>query len=212
MVCVICFDTLFPTAVEDDSHAANTPAEPSRIAALGCGHTFHLECIKSWETRMAAIACPMCNVPQVGTIIPLFIEYDGDRDTNRQTSGLEQYDEYNEDAYIYTEYQNKYRKDVNSCLATRCKELMELVTALQVVADEKTESLDERQATIDELTERVEHLESRERELMALLRRHKLRMRRLQIMNKILDRNVARMEEAPSDNDVVLVPQATVFL
>ncbi|KAJ2103406.1 hypothetical protein IW146_008879 [Coemansia sp. RSA 922] len=212
MVCVICFDTLFPTAVEDDSHAANTPAEPSRIAALGCGHTFHLECIKSWESRMAAITCPMCNVRQVGTIIPLFIEYDGDRDINHQNSGLEQDDEYNEDAYLYTKYQNKYRKDVNSCLASRCKELMELVTALQVVADEKTESLDERQATIDELTERVEHLESRERELMALLRRHKLRMRRLQIMNKILDRNVARMEEGPSDDDVMLVPPDTVFL
>ncbi|KAJ2113733.1 hypothetical protein IW146_003627, partial [Coemansia sp. RSA 922] len=166
----------------------------------------------SWETRMAAITCPMCNVPQVGTIIPLFIEYDGDRDTNRQTSGLEQDDGYNEDAYLYTEYQNKYTKDVNSCLATRCKELMELVTALQVMADEKTDSLDERQATVNELTERVENLESRERELMALLRRHKLRMRRLQIMNKILDRNVARMEETPSDNDIVLVPQDTVFL
>ncbi|KAJ2075202.1 hypothetical protein GGI03_000684 [Coemansia sp. RSA 2337] len=154
----------------------------------------------------------MCNVPQVGTIIPLFIEYDGDHDTNRHNGGLEQDDGYNKNTYLYTEYQNKYKKDVNSCLATRCKELKELVTALQVVADENTDHLNKRQATIDELTERVEHLESRERELMALLRRHKLRMRRLQIMNKILDRNVARMEEAPSDNDVVLMPPDTVFL
>ncbi|KAJ2256607.1 hypothetical protein GGI13_001139 [Coemansia sp. RSA 455] len=171
-----------------------------------------MECIKSWESRMAAITCPMCNVPQVGTIIPLFIEYDGDRDTNHQNSGLEQDDEYSKNTYLYTEYQNKYQKDVNSCLATRCKELMELVAALQGMADENTDILNKRQATIDELTERVEHLESRERELMALLRRHKLRMRRLQIMNKILDRNVARMEEGPSEDDVVLVPPDTVFL
>ncbi|KAJ2056691.1 hypothetical protein GGI17_006060, partial [Coemansia sp. S146] len=193
----------------DNPHAATTHAETFRIAALSCGHTFHLECIKSWETRMAAITCPMCNIRQVGSITPLFIEYDG---ASRHNDSLERDEVYSSDSSLHFEYQDKFTADVNSYLTSRCRELQEMVTAIQLEADEKSDRLDKGQATIDELRENVAHLEGRERELMALSRRHKLRMRRLQIMNDILDRNITRMDEASGNDDVVHLSPETVLL
>ncbi|KAJ2886702.1 hypothetical protein H4R27_000491 [Coemansia aciculifera] len=161
---------------------------------------------------MAAITCPMCNVRQVGSIIPLFIEYDGKRDGSRHNDSLEQDEVYSDDSSLYTEYQDKFTADVNSYLATRCKELQEMVTAIQLEADEKSDRLNEGQATIDELRERVAHLEGRERDLMALSRRHKLRMRRLQIKNDTLGHNIARMDEASGNDDIVHLSPETVLL
>lgn len=56
--------------VDDDTNSVDEPhcaicfvplEGGDRVADLGCGHTFHIDCLASWATRRNA--CPLCNAP-----------------------------------------------------------------------------------------------------------------------------------------------------
>ncbi|KAJ2335967.1 hypothetical protein GGI00_001086, partial [Coemansia sp. RSA 2681] len=62
-------------STEDESSSASAPSKVNRIAALSCGHTFHLECVEEWRSRVASLNCFLCNIRHIGPIIPLFIDF-----------------------------------------------------------------------------------------------------------------------------------------
>ncbi|KAJ2620095.1 hypothetical protein GGF44_005553 [Coemansia sp. RSA 1694] len=94
MVCVICFGSLFDALAKEDepstsSTSINNSSNNDRVAALSCGHTFHLECINLWRNSSLNANCPMCNVCHVGSILTLHIECDLDHVTSSEEDDLE---------------------------------------------------------------------------------------------------------------------------
>ncbi|KAJ2024958.1 hypothetical protein GGI06_000775 [Coemansia sp. S85] len=184
MVCVICFDSLFHTPVENDPHTTVVPTDSSRIAALHCEHTFHLKCIMSWEARMGTITCPMCNVPHPSPAIPLFIEYDGERDVNRRSGSQEQSQEHPQ----------------RPSQVAKCPSRLTVGTAkeLRVQVKEVNKCLEELKTKAEGLTPRIDLLEEREKELVALVKRYKFRMRQMQAKISIMKRRSASPDSSSS--------------
>ncbi|KAJ2840322.1 hypothetical protein FBU31_000514 [Coemansia sp. 'formosensis'] len=203
MVCIICYDTLFCTLVADSPDTATTTDDSNRIAALSCGHTFHLECIKAWATRVPNFSCPICNVRQSGSVIPLFIEFDGENSANGAYISLERGQQCTGDGSTSIEYQNTSARELTECLVAKCKDLEAKTKILETEVYEKNNRVKGGQATIDKLTERVTHLRNRETELVTLSQRHKFRIRKLQATFNALKRRIGRMDSATSNSGAV---------
>ncbi|KAJ2026362.1 hypothetical protein GGI06_000192 [Coemansia sp. S85] len=194
MVCVICFDSLLRTLVENDPHTAAVPTDSSRIAVLHCGHTFHLECIRSWEARMGTITCPMCNVPHPSPAIPLFIEYDGERDVNCRSGSREQSQEYSQHPSQVAERPSRLTVDTAKELRAEVKNV--------------NKCLEELEAKVEGLTPRIDLLEKREKELVALVKRYKFRMHQMQAKISIIKHHSASPDSSSSVHiqpDVVII-------
>ncbi|KAJ2001702.1 hypothetical protein GGI06_005799 [Coemansia sp. S85] len=194
MVCVICFDSLFHTPVEYDPQTTAILTDSSRIAALHCGHTFHLECIRSWEARMGTITCPMCNVPHPGPAIPLLIEYDGERDVNCRSGSREQSQEH-------PQRPSQVAKCPSRLTAGTAKEL-------RVQVEEVNKCLEELKTKAEGLTLRIGLLEEREEELVAHVKRYKFRMRQMQAKLSVMKNRSASPDSSSSVHiqpDVVII-------
>ncbi|KAJ2716411.1 hypothetical protein H4R19_000670 [Coemansia spiralis] len=105
MVCIICYQPLFagrraPAAEAPAPEAAPAAVVPAVVAvpaavaaraaenmprnppaALGCGHTFHKDCISRWFEQAVGARCPVCQERHTGAAIPLFIDIDDDEVT-----------------------------------------------------------------------------------------------------------------------------------
>ncbi|KAL0355092.1 UNVERIFIED_CONTAM: E3 ubiquitin-protein ligase MBR2 [Sesamum radiatum] len=53
-ICVVCHDELY-------CHGDDDGEGTTMIARLGCGHEYHVPCIKQWLLRKNA--CPLCRAP-----------------------------------------------------------------------------------------------------------------------------------------------------
>ncbi|KAJ2078499.1 hypothetical protein H4R24_004440 [Coemansia sp. RSA 988] len=73
MVCIICYESIFkaPASNSVSARGANNPP-----AALGCGHTFHKQCIQEWFGTSERSACPTCHKLHNGPVLKLFIDID----------------------------------------------------------------------------------------------------------------------------------------
>ncbi|KAJ1719530.1 hypothetical protein LPJ53_005722 [Coemansia erecta] len=74
MVCVVCHESVLVSKSPLATAAASRIS--CRPAALGCGHTFHKECIDTWFRTSRNSSCPICHAPHAGPVLSLFIELD----------------------------------------------------------------------------------------------------------------------------------------
>ncbi|KAJ2060053.1 hypothetical protein GGI17_003989 [Coemansia sp. S146] len=93
--------------------------------------------------------------------------------------------------------------DVALLSATGFQEFADKDLSLLITTDDKDDLLKMRQATIGELTKKVAYLQSRENELLALSKRYKARVRKLQSAFDILKQSIAKIDNAIRENDVV---------
>ncbi|KAJ2046987.1 hypothetical protein H4S04_004723 [Coemansia sp. S16] len=134
MACAICFDLLFRSSAVNKPNASTTHTSKDRIAALSCGHTFHLECIKSWERRITIMNCPICSVRHVGSILTLFIEPDVEHKSTQGDGDKESVGLANDSSLgAVNSPRISLPLYLDRPLATRCRKLKEDVAALQMV-------------------------------------------------------------------------------
>ncbi|KAJ2890668.1 hypothetical protein IWW38_004007 [Coemansia aciculifera] len=76
MVCIICYDLLFGSFARDEPGSSDAQGKRRRIAALSCGHTFHLECIGLQVDPYTFVTCPKCKLRNTGPILTLHTDCD----------------------------------------------------------------------------------------------------------------------------------------
>ncbi|KAJ2062861.1 hypothetical protein GGI17_002146 [Coemansia sp. S146] len=79
MVCPICHEPYFKTLPRDATtrgSASSTAGTAQRPVALGCGHTYHKNCIEDWFESSSMQRCPQCKVHHSGPPTVLFIDVD----------------------------------------------------------------------------------------------------------------------------------------
>ncbi|KAJ2873374.1 hypothetical protein GGH93_003274 [Coemansia aciculifera] len=149
MVCVLCRDFLFGFLVKDESGTSNT----RRIAALNCGHTFHLDCITLWLDNDENTKCPMCSAYPVGPILALYIKCDMDHVVNDKLIDYSLWAIKQQEAY--------------------CMELEVKMAALRIKSHENVEPLRKIQARLTEVHKNITLLETQENELSTLSESHR---------------------------------------
>ncbi|KAJ2790629.1 hypothetical protein GGI18_001674, partial [Coemansia linderi] len=121
---------------DDDSSSEPENTQASAIAALSCGHAFHLVCITLWQNRETDTVCPRCSSSHLGLILVLHTE----------SGELDHHDNAGEAIGQLS----------------HCKKENKL---LKLVIDMKDSRLHERQTTIGDLYRQLAALEYRVREL-----------------------------------------------
>ncbi|KAJ2024262.1 hypothetical protein IWW57_003806 [Coemansia sp. S610] len=153
MVCVLCF-RLLSEGLPDDDDSSSEPenTQASAIAALSCGHVFHLVCITLWQNRETDTVCPRCSSSHLGLILVLHTE----------SGELDRHDNAEEAIG-----QLSYSTLLNSAKqhASNWQELQKENKLLKLVIDMKDSRLHERQTTIGDLYRQLAALEYRVREL-----------------------------------------------
>ncbi|KAJ2060385.1 hypothetical protein GGI17_003758 [Coemansia sp. S146] len=81
MVCSICQESYFkaaagPSGGRRPTNATAGGSTAHRPAALGCGHTFHKQCIEQWFENNYSKSCPQCKVSHRGPVTILYIDMD----------------------------------------------------------------------------------------------------------------------------------------
>ncbi|KAJ2899452.1 hypothetical protein GGI21_000123 [Coemansia aciculifera] len=75
MTCSICHEPYFQYCARGSTSSAAAD-KVQRPAALGCGHTFHKNCVEDWFRSSCMQRCPQCKVVHVGPVTVLFIDID----------------------------------------------------------------------------------------------------------------------------------------
>ncbi|KAJ2326611.1 hypothetical protein GGI00_004697 [Coemansia sp. RSA 2681] len=187
MVCVLCYDLLFGSLARDDQ------ASSRRIAALSCGHTFHLECITLWCAESAYTACPKCNVRDAGPILALHVERDLDHVAYDESSGLA-----TDSPLQAAELLCNSSLDSAEQQEIRYKELEAKTAALQTKLDETNGQLKRVQTDTGALYKNLARLGDREKELSTLSERHKASIHGLHSALELGKQTIARLEETIS--------------
>ncbi|KAJ2491210.1 hypothetical protein IWW37_002462 [Coemansia sp. RSA 2050] len=196
MVCILCYGYLFGSLVRDIPSASKI----SRVAALACGHTFHLECITMCLNNAVNARCPVCNAPHAGSILTLHIECDRDHIAN--------------DKHTYGDPLGEAKRLCNPSLDSaeqqevRFKRLEAKTAALQMELDEKAKPLKEIQAKLKGLYKKVAFLEGQEKELSTLAERHKVNIQGLQGALELKNRTIARLKKRISEQEAEPEPVA----
>ncbi|KAJ2041341.1 hypothetical protein GGI03_000353 [Coemansia sp. RSA 2337] len=161
MVCAICLDNLFSTLAMNNPSTTSALGDDNRIAALSCGHTFHLECTTLWRANSLNMNCPMCNVLHIGPFLTLHIECDLKHvtDQDEDTLGLEGLSI--SDPLRVAESQCNLPLDQADQQATKHRELEAKAAAIKVKLDEKSKRLRRKQAIESALTKKVILVENR---------------------------------------------------
>ncbi|KAJ2743245.1 hypothetical protein GGI20_003903 [Coemansia sp. BCRC 34301] len=92
MTCSICYQPYFPFTPKDAHTRGSTGLvvdTAHRPAALGCGHTFHEECIEEWFKCDHTRRCPQCKAVHASKVTVLYIDIDEeDYEASRSVDGL----------------------------------------------------------------------------------------------------------------------------
>ncbi|KAJ1822279.1 hypothetical protein GGH91_001852 [Coemansia sp. RSA 2671] len=193
MVCVLCYDFLFDSLVRD----APSTSKIRRVAALSCGHTFHLECITTCLNNALNTNCPVCNAAHAGSILTLHIECDRDHiASDRRT-----YDNPLREAQLLC----NSSLDSAEQQEARCKVLEAKMAALQMELDEKAKPLKEIKAKLAGLYKKIAFLESQEKELSTLADRHKVNIQGLQGALELKNQAIARLKKKIGEQEAETV-------
>ncbi|KAJ2882576.1 hypothetical protein H4R27_003359 [Coemansia aciculifera] len=204
MVCAICLDDLFSTLAKSDPAASNTLGDDDRIAALSCGHTFHLECTALWRTNSFNMNCPMCNVLHIGPILTLHIECDLDHvaDHESDSLGLERLS-INDPLRVAESLCNSSLDQADQ-QAAKYKELEAKAAALKIELNEKSKRFRRKQAIDSSLTRKAIRVESRVKELSTLSERHRANIHGLQNALNLKKQVIADLEKQIREHDAGL--------
>ncbi|KAJ2062156.1 hypothetical protein GGI17_002616 [Coemansia sp. S146] len=172
MVCVICCDLLFRALAKDEPSTSSVPTNYNRIAALTCGHTFHLECITSWHSHDDNTSCPLCKARHFGPILQLQIECDRKHVTDQKCGnlGCDRFS-INDQATAAEQQESKYN------------ELEATVAALHMKLDEKNDLLKKWKNSESNIYVRLARLDKLEDKLSVRSETHKAHIRCL--LNKL---------------------------
>ncbi|KAJ2746438.1 hypothetical protein GGI20_001356 [Coemansia sp. BCRC 34301] len=177
MVCVICYNSLFGGFSGDEPSAGSTSTSPDKkIAALSCGHTFHLACVTEWLGRAGNRSCPLCKAQQYGPALALEIACHRKHvaDEQRGDQGLGELDIRDQ-----TEY----------------NELEAKVAALQIGLEEMNKTLKNVRLTDDKLYSRLAYLEKRENDPSTLSERHIVHIHNLQTALGLKQQAIVELED-----------------
>ncbi|KAJ2742656.1 hypothetical protein GGI20_004321 [Coemansia sp. BCRC 34301] len=147
MACVICFNPLSDSANELGSSSSANDGAP--IAALSCGHVFHLPCITLWQKRGTGDSCPFCDSRHLGLVLVLHIEHQNGHVLNKVNGSVET---ANDKADEGDSGCLPYKALLNSAAlhAANCRDLEKENTVLRMEMDLKDRQLhDEELATRD---------------------------------------------------------------
>ncbi|KAJ2838310.1 hypothetical protein FBU31_000952 [Coemansia sp. 'formosensis'] len=204
MVCAICLDNLFNISAEIDTTTSNTLGDDNRIAALSCGHTFHLECTTLWHESSHNMNCPMCNVQHIGSILALHIECDLDHAVDQGMGGLGLERLTISDPLGVAELLCKTSLNLADEQAIKHKELEAKAAALKIELDEKNKRLMRKQAIARFLTNKAIRLESQVKGLNTLTERHRSHLHSLQDALNLKKQVIAELEKKIREHDVGL--------
>ncbi|KAJ2058009.1 hypothetical protein GGH13_007213 [Coemansia sp. S155-1] len=166
MVCVICCDFLFRTLAGNEPSTSSTPTSNNQIAALRCGHTFHLECITSWHSHDNNMSCPLCKARHFGPILKLQIGCDRKHVADQECDDL-RFGRLSINNQVRTTEQRE----------SKYNELEADVPALQTELDKKDDLLKKRKESDSKIYLRLARLDKQEEELSALSVAHKAHIR-----------------------------------
>ncbi|KAJ2488752.1 hypothetical protein IWW37_004555 [Coemansia sp. RSA 2050] len=155
MVCVLCFRLFsegLPNDDNDDSSSGSESTNASTIAALSCGHIFHLVCITLWQNRETNTVCPRCNSSHLGLVLVLHTETD-------------ELDLHGDAEEVVSHL--SYGTLLNSAKqhASHWQELQKENELLKLVINMKDSRLHEKQTTISDLYKQLAALEYKVKEL-----------------------------------------------
>ncbi|KAJ2044331.1 hypothetical protein GGI03_004185 [Coemansia sp. RSA 2337] len=132
---------------DEESSSDSAGNNGGAIAALSCGHVFHLTCITSWDKRNTDTTCPYCNARHLGLVLVLHIEYHKDHVLNRDCDDTE------------TNESDQHEK-VKEAIT-----LQKENTLLKLAIDAKDNRLHEKQGIISDLYKELTALEHKVEEL-----------------------------------------------
>ncbi|KAJ2871506.1 hypothetical protein GGH93_004763 [Coemansia aciculifera] len=190
MVCVICCDLLFRTLAGDEPSTSSVPTNNNQIAALTCGHTFHLECITSWHSHDDNMSCPLCKARHFGPILQLHIECDRKHVADKECGNLGRNRLFiNDQATAAEQQESKYN------------ELEATVAALQMKLDEKTDLIKKWKKSESRIYVRLARLDKLEDKLNVLSEAHKAHIRCLLNKLDLKKRTIAELEKRIREKD-----------
>ncbi|KAJ2899451.1 hypothetical protein IWW38_000972 [Coemansia aciculifera] len=209
MVCAICFGSLFDSASYDESDARDNNNDNtdtvSQVAALSCGHTFHLECINLWLTSGGGINmnCPMCNVDHVGSVLALHIECDLEHVVSDITDDLGLGNLAISDPLRDAESLCNSSLDLAEQQQAKYAALQAKARTLQVELNQKKKQLQHKLAVTKGVTKKAERLEDQAKELVLLSERHKVHILSLQRALDLKKQDIAGLEDQIRNNAAV---------
>ncbi|KAJ1912557.1 hypothetical protein GGI13_000746 [Coemansia sp. RSA 455] len=152
---------------DEESSSDSAGNNGGAIAALSCGHVFHLTCITSWDKRNTDTTCPYCNARHLGLVLVLHIEYHKDHVLNRDCDDTETNESDQHEKVKEAISQLPYKALLNSVKmhASNWQALQKENTLLKLAIDAKDNRLHEKQGIISDLYKELTALEHKVEEL-----------------------------------------------
>ncbi|KAJ2012498.1 hypothetical protein GGI06_004135 [Coemansia sp. S85] len=173
MFCAICCDSLFNNVARDKPGLV----DGNQIAALKCGHTFHLDCITSWHSHDSNRSCPLCKARHIGPALLLHIECDKEHVSDQEGKNLEIGKLFISDRAREIGVHCILFLDSAERLESKCDELKSELAVLQIELDGESDHSKDRQASEGAVTEKSAGLEKLANTPSALLAAHKAHIR-----------------------------------
>ncbi|KAJ2815120.1 hypothetical protein FBU31_007049 [Coemansia sp. 'formosensis'] len=200
MVCVICCDSLFG-ALRDEPDTSSAPASNNRIAALRCGHTFHLECIASWHNHDNGKSCPLCKAQYVGPVLKLHVECDRKHVADHIRGDLGPGKISINDRATAAGPQCDLLLKPARRQELEYEELEAMVAALQIELDENNDLLKGLKESDNGIYVKLARLDKRGNELKSLSLAHKAHIRSLQAALDLKKQIIAELENKIRENE-----------